>query len=145
MNRSARLLIVDDDEDHVYLAKESFARVKHKIDIDHVSNGVECMSFLRKEGCYLDARLPDIVLLDLNMPLMNGREVIKEIVADPQLNFLPIVVLSTSESDRDIMEAYGLRCNSYIVKPVDFNEFQRAITDFANYWFSIAVIPTRQQ
>lgn len=141
MNRSARILLVDDDEDDVFLTREGFRRARFMVDIDHVFNGLECMKYLRKEAPYDDRQAPDIVLLDLNMPLMDGREVLREITADPMLRSLPVVILTTSDSDRDILEMYGLRCNSYMVKPVDFQKFQSAIMEFSNYWFTLVAIP----
>ena len=143
MTNLANILIVDDDDDDVFLTCEGFKRSKFLADITHVANGIECMKYLRKQPPYTDVCVPDIILLDLNMPLMDGREVLAEIVRDPQLRSIPVVILTTSEADRDILDMYNLRCNSYIVKPVDFNKFQKAIETFTNYWFTLVSTPTR--
>ncbi len=140
--REASILLVDDDDDDVLLAQEGFKRAKFLVNIDNVKNGKDCMSYLRKEGPYAAKPTPDIILLDLNMPLMDGREVLKEIVADPQLNSLPVVVLTTSNAEADILEMYRLRCSSYIVKPVDFTKFQKAIENLTNYWFTLVSMPS---
>ncbi len=141
MTREAQILLVDDDVDDVYLTKEAFKRARFHSEIEHVENGVECMKYLRNQDEYADKSRPDIVLLDLNMPLMSGREVLKEIVDDEDLKSLPVVILTTSDSEKDILDMYHLRCSSYIVKPVDFNKFQSAIQDFTDYWFSLVARP----
>ena len=143
MNITANILLVDDDEDDVFLTREGFRRAKFIANIEHVENGLECMKYLRKEGKYSNAVTPDIILLDLNMPLMDGREVLKEIVKDPELKKLPVVILTTSDADKDILDMYDMRCSSYIVKPVDFNKFQEAIEDFTSYWFALVSMPNK--
>ena len=100
------------------------------------------MAYLKKEGQYADAKTPDLILLDLNMPLMDGREVLSELCKDEQLRKLPVVVLTTSDSERDILGMYDLRCSSYIVKPISFEQFQRVIDDLGQYWFSLVVLPS---
>jgi CheY-like chemotaxis protein len=101
------------------------------------------MAFLRKQGQYSDAPTPDLILLDLNMPRMGGREVLAEMATDDALNSIPVVVLTTSENEPEVQQSYALRCNSYIVKPVDFQKFQGVIASIADYWFSVVVLPTR--
>lgn len=141
MTKTADILLVDDDEDDVFLTREGFRRAKFAANITHVENGIECMKYLRRQDQYTKVARPDIVLLDLNMPLMDGREVLEQIVKDPDLKTLPVVILTTSDSDKDILEMYDMRCNSYIVKPVDFHKFQQAIMDFTNYWFTLVSFP----
>jgi CheY-like chemotaxis protein len=102
---------------------------------------VNSAAFLRKQGKYANALTPDLILLDLNLPVMDGREVLAEIVADDQLRQLPVVILTTSETEQDILEMYKLRCSSYIVKPVDFNQFLRVVRGIGNYWFTVVVLP----
>lgn len=142
MGRIAEILLVEDDEDDYYLTKEGFQRAKFAVNLHRVENGIECMKFLRKQESYADVPTPDIILLDLNMPLMDGREVLRQIIADNQLRRLPVVVLTTSDRDADILEMYENRCSSYIVKPVDFNKFRTAIEEFSDYWFTLVSIPT---
>jgi two-component system response regulator len=106
-----------------------------------VEDGEQCMFFLRKQGKYANAPTPDLILLDLNLPVMDGREVLVEIVADDQLRQLPVVILTTSEAEQDILKMYKLRCSSYIVKPVDFNQFLRVVRGIGKYWFTVVVLP----
>jgi len=139
--RFAEILLVEDNEDDVLLTREGLKRSKVAVNLHHVENGVECMAYLRKQGNYADVPTPDVILLDLNMPLMNGYEVLEQIAADPKLNHLPVVILTTSADEQDILKMYQLRCSSYIVKPVDFIQFQRVINEFTNYWFSVVILP----
>ena len=141
--RPAEILLVEDNEHDVVLTRESFSRAKFLVNLHHVDNGEECMAFLRKEGKHAAAKTPDLILLDLNLPIMDGREVLAEINADASLRHIPVVVLTTSAAERDIFDMYQLRCSSYIVKPVDFEQFQRVIGDFGNYWFTVVVLPAK--
>ena len=102
------------------------------------------MEFLRKTGVFANVPSPDLILLDINMPKMDGREVLAEIVADAKLQHLPIVVMTTSAAEPDILAAYKLRCNSYIVKPIDFKQFVTVIQSLGNYWFTVVVLPSPQ-
>jgi CheY-like chemotaxis protein len=99
------------------------------------------MQFLRKQGPYAKAPTPDLILLDLHMPIMDGREVLAEIVKDDKLRHLPVVVLTTSYEAKDVEQMYSLRCNSYITKPIDFNNFVQAISQLAGYWLTLVVLP----
>lgn len=139
------VLLVDDNEDDVFITKKSFERSKLDINLHHVENGRQCMDYLRKQGGYEDATTPDLVMLDLNMPLMDGREVLAEISKDPVLCKFPIVVLTTSENDRDVVDMYNLRCNSYITKPVIFQHFKEVVKSIYDYWFTIAVLPNNHK
>jgi chemotaxis family two-component system response regulator Rcp1 len=142
VSRPAEILLVEDSHDDVELTREGFNRANLSVKLHHVDNGEKCMAFLRKQGPYALAPTPDIILLDLNMPVMSGREVLEQIVADPALSRLPVVVLSTSEEERDILEMYRLRCSSYIVKPVDFRQFLHVIQQLNDYWFSVVMLPS---
>jgi two-component system response regulator len=139
--RVAEVLIVEDNEPDVTLARESFREAQHPVRLHHVSNGVECMEFLYKRGKYIDAPTPDLILLDLNMPVMDGREVLAELVKDDELNHLPVVILTTSNKDRDVLDMYKLRCSSYVRKPVDYEQFIRAIRVITDYWFTVVILP----
>ena len=139
--RFAEILLVEDNEDDVILTQEGLKRSKVAVRLHHVENGLECMDYLRKKGRYSSVASPDVILLDLNMPVMNGYEVLQQIAGDPALNHLPVVILTTSADEQDILKMYKLRCSSYIVKPVDFIQFQRVINEFTNYWFSVVVLP----
>jgi two-component system response regulator len=135
--------LVEDTEADVVLAREGFRRAKLMVNMHHVDNGEKCLAFLRKQGQYASAPTPDIILLDLNMPIMDGREVLAEMVVDDQLKHFPVVVLTTSVQDQDILDMYRLRCSSYIAKPVDFEQFVRVVRGIANYWFTVVVLPEK--
>jgi two-component system, chemotaxis family, response regulator Rcp1 len=141
-SRPAEILLAEDNENDVELIRMGFKKSKLLINLHHVKDGEECMAFLRKQGKYADVATPDVILLDLNMPRMDGREVMTEMVADETLCYIPVVVLTTSAQDEEILKMYKLRCSSYIVKPVDFEKFLQVIRSFANYWFTVVVLPT---
>lgn len=141
MGRLGCVLLAEDNENDVILTRAAFKRAKLAVDLHHVENGQDCLAFLRKEGQYQDAPTPDLILLDLNMPVTDGREVLQEMVNDPDLRHLPVVILTTSAEEKDILAMYKLRCSSYIVKPVDFDQFMRVVREFSNYWFTVVVLP----
>lgn len=140
--KPAEILLVEDEENEVELTREGFARANLKVNLSHVDDGEKCLAFLRKQPPYADAPTPDLILLDLNMPRMDGREVMAEIVRDDALRHLPVVVLTTSSAEADILEMYKLRCNSYIIKPVGFDDFVKAITLIGSYWLTLTVLPS---
>lgn len=133
----ARILLVEDNEDDVFITRRSIAKSGIDAHVEHVSNGRECLDFLRSTE-----QLPDLIFLDINMPLMNGAEVLAEIGADEKLRHLPVVVLSTSESGREVLEMHRLQCNSYVTKPLDFAQFQETIVQICKYWFSLVALPS---
>ena len=140
-SRIAEILLVDDNDDDVYLTREAFDAASLRVHLHHVENGEKCLQFLRKQGPYANVPSPDLILLDMHMPVMDGHEVLKEIVKDDKLRHLPVVVLTTSYEAADIQKMYGLRCSSYITKPVDFNNFVKAIGQLAGYWLTVVVMP----
>lgn len=140
-SRVAEILLVDDSEDAVFLTREAFDVAKLRVNLKNVDNGLKCLQFLRKEGPYGDAPTPDLILLDIHMPVMNGYEVLSEIVKDDKLKHLPVVILTTSYEAADIHKMYALRCSSYITKPVDFDDFVEAISQLASYWLTTVVVP----
>ena len=113
-SRVAEILLVDDNEDDVFLTREAFDAASLKVHLNHVDNGEKCLQYLRKQGPYVDVATPDLILLDMHMPVMDGYEVLSEIVKDEKLHHLPVVVLTTSYEAADIQKMYGLRCSSYI-------------------------------
>jgi CheY-like chemotaxis protein len=117
------VLLVEDDPGDVLMTREAFADHKLKNVLHVVDNGVDAMSFLRNEGPYADAPRPDLVLLDLNLPRMDGREVLAAVKADDELCSIPVVVLTTSEAEEDVLRSYQLHANAYVTKPVDFGRF----------------------
>jgi two-component system, chemotaxis family, response regulator Rcp1 len=139
--REAIVLLVEDNEDHAFLTRESFTEAKLQVDLHHVDNGEKCMAFLRRLPPYENAPRPDILLLDIHMPRMDGYEVMEAISKDESLHSLPVIVLTTSADIIDVDRMYGLRCSSFIKKPVDFDGFTKAMRDIAGYWFSLVVLP----
>ena len=135
------ILLVEDSPADVRLTKEVLdeASVRNRLHVVH--DGVEAMAFLRREDIYADAPAPDVILLDLNLPRKPGREVLAEIKQDPAFKRIPVVVLTTSAAERDILEAYGLHANCYITKPIDLNQFIRIVKSIEDFWLTIVKLP----
>lgn len=142
MGRPAEVLLVDDNFADAYLTKECFKNIRYPVNLHHVECGEQCLAFLRKEGNYGLTPDPDLVLLDLNMPRMDGWQVMEEVLTDERLRHLPVVVLTTSANAADVLRMHKLRCNSYIVKPMDLGKFQSTIQSLCDYWFSTALLPS---
>jgi CheY-like chemotaxis protein len=140
-SRVAEILLVEDNEDDVFLTREAFEAASLRVNLHHVDNGEKCLQFLRKQGPYAGVPTPDLILLDMNMPVMNGHEVLSTMVSDEKLKHFPVVILTTSYEAADIHKMYKLRCNSYITKPVDFDNFVDAIGKLAGYWLTVVVMP----
>ena len=140
-SRPAEILLVEDSDNDVELTRLGFKRSKFAVNLHLAKNGEECMAFLRKQGQFAQAPTPDLILLDLNLPIMDGREVLTEISGDANLRHLPVVILTTSADEQEILKMYQLRCSSYIVKPVDFEKFLLAIRTITEYWFTVVVLP----
>lgn len=138
---AAIILLVEDNEGDARLATEALKDGKISNKLYHVKDGIEAISFLKQEGAYKEAPRPDLVLLDLNMPRMDGREVLEEISKYPDLTNIPVIVLTTSESDIDIINSYSLNANCYISKPVDFEQFVNVVQSIEHFWFSIVSLP----
>ncbi|HAL46904.1 MAG: response regulator [SAR202 cluster bacterium] len=141
MNGQVEILLVEDILDDVIMTKRALKKGKVSNNVNVVSNGVEALSYLRREESYADAPRPDLILLDLNMPKKDGREVLAEIKSDDQLKQIPVIVLTTSQAEQDILDAYSLHANCYIAKPVDLGEFMKIIDSLENFWFNIATTP----
>jgi two-component system, chemotaxis family, response regulator Rcp1 len=144
-SKRAEILLAEDNEDDAELTRVGFLKSKLLLNLHHVKDGEQCLAFLRKQGEYANVPTPDLILLDLNMPRMDGREVLAEMVAEETLRSIPVVVLTTSTQEEEILKMYKLRCSSYIVKPVDFEKFLRVIRSLAEYWFTVVVLPTSAQ
>jgi CheY-like chemotaxis protein len=139
--RLPEILLVEDNDNDVELTRQGFKLAKLAANLHHAPNGEECLRFLRKQGEYAQAPTPDLILLDLNMPRLDGRAVLAELVADEALRHLPVVILTTSAEEEEVLRMYELRCSSYIVKPVDFDEFLRVIRLIGEYWFTVVTLP----
>lgn len=139
--RAAEILLVEDSPTDVLIIQEAFARAKLLINLHVVEDGVEAVAFLRRVGQYGDAPRPDLILLDWNMPRKDGREVLAEVKADIQLKAIPVVVLTTSQAEKDILTAYELHANCYITKPVNFVNFVQVLRDVGNFWLTVVTLP----
>lgn len=135
------ILLVEDNPGDARLTMEVIKENKIVNNLHHVSDGVEAMAFLRKQGQYFDAPQPDLILLDLNMPKMDGREVLENMKQDDQFRRIPVVVLTTSQAEEDIFKSYDLHANCYICKPVDLDQFIEVIKSINNFWVSIVRLP----
>ncbi len=137
------ILMVEDNPADVRLTIEAFKDAKVLNRMNVVEDGEAAMAYLRREGGYADAPRPDLILLDLNLPKKDGREVLAEIKADPDLRRIPVVVLTTSEDQKDILKAYDLHVNAYITKPVDLDQFIRIVEAVENFWLSVVKLPPK--
>ena len=142
--RNIVILMAEDDPDDRMLAKEAFEEARIRNDLRFVTDGEELIAYLRREGKFADpasSPRPGLILLDLNMPRKDGREALQEIKGDPKLRRIPIVVLTTSRSEIDLLKSYDLGANSYIVKPVTFDRLVEIIGDLGRYWIEIVELP----
>lgn len=135
------ILLVEDSPADILLTREALEQNKFVKEIHVAEDGIQAMDFLYKRGKYASAPRPDLILLDLNLPRKNGREVLAEIKGDPGLRAIPIVVLTTSNDEGDILKAYNLNVNCYVVKPVGFENFMRAMQSIRHFWFNVVTLP----
>ena len=135
------ILLVEDNPADVRLMQEGLKDAKLHNSISVVYDGVEALAFLRKEGNYASTPRPDLILLDLNLPRKDGREVLQEIKSDEQLRRIPVVVLTSSEAEQDIIRAYDSHANCYITKPADFDQFVKVVRSIEDFWFTIVRLP----
>jgi two-component system, chemotaxis family, response regulator Rcp1 len=142
--KAVEILLVEDSPGDVRLTVEALKEAKVANRLSVVPDGVEAMAFLRQKGPYEDAARPDIILLDLNLPRKDGREVLDEIKNDPELKQIPVVVLTTSQSEQDVLRAYDLHANCYIAKPVDFKQFMTVVKSIENFWLTVVKLPTNE-
>jgi CheY-like chemotaxis protein len=141
--KSMEILMVEDNPADVRLTREAFKEGKIHDKLNVVKDGVEAMAFLHREAPYGNASRPDLIFLDLNLPRKDGREVLAELKADPKLQSIPVVILTTSGADADILTAYRLHANCYVVKPADLDEFSRVLRGIENYWLTVATLPPK--
>jgi len=136
-----RVLLVEDSPGDVRLTQEAFRDANMAIRLDVVNDGVEAMAFLMREGNHVDAVRPDLILLDLNLPRMDGREVLARIKADDSLKMIPTIILTTSDSERDIKKSYQLQANCYLSKPVQLDAFESLVKSINDFWLTKAKLP----
>lgn len=142
-SRPIEVLLVEDDPGDVLITQEAFADYKIANNLTVVTNGEDAIAYMRKQGRFAGVSTPDLVLLDLNLPRRNGREVLRDIKEDPVLRRVPVIVLTTSEAQEDVLAAYDLHANAYVRKPVDFEQFVLAVRAIDEFFITIVRLPTR--
>ena len=135
------ILLVEDNPGDVRLTKEALREAKLSTRMHVAYDGVDALAFLRREGVYAEMPRPDLILLDLNLPKKGGREVLAEIKADEHLRRIPVVILTTSQAEQDIIETYNLHANAYVNKPVDLDQFAKVVKSIEDFWFEIVRLP----
>jgi CheY-like chemotaxis protein len=146
MARSATpidILLVEDNAGDARLAREALKESKICNVLHVVRDGVEAMAFLRREDRFADAARPDLILLDLNLPRMDGRDVLAEVKSDPALKHIPVVILTTSGDEQDVLRSYNLHANCYITKPIDLQQFMHVIRSIEDFWLTVVKLPSR--
>lgn len=142
MARAVEFLLVEDNPGDVRLTKEALRECQVPNNLSVVQDGMEAVAFLRHEGKYADVPRPDVILLDLNLPKKDGREVLAVVKEDPELKRIPVVVLTSSEAENDILRSYDLHANCYVAKPVDLDQFIRVIQSIKHFWLNIVKLPS---
>jgi CheY-like chemotaxis protein len=137
------VLLVEDDPGDVVMTREAFKDYKIANTLSVVTNGEDAIAYLRKQGRYADVSTPDLVLLDLNLPRRDGREVLRDVKGDPELRRIPVVVLTTSDAEEDVLASYDLHANAYVRKPVDFDQFVAAVRAIDDFFITVVRLPTR--
>lgn len=141
-NKQVEILLVEDNPGDVGLTMEALKEGKLLNHVSVAEDGVEALAFLHQEGKYAGRPRPDLILLDLNLPKKDGREVLAEIKEDPELRHIPVVVLTTSTAEHDVLKTYDLHANCYINKPVDFEQFLEVVKSVGDFWFSVVILPS---
>ena len=144
-DRPVEILLVDDDPDDVLLAREALREGSIPCRLTVVGDGVEALAYLRREGEYVQAVLPDLILLDLKMPRKSGLEVLAEIKADEALRSIPVIVLTTSDASDDVLKAYDLQASLYVTKPADIQEFDRVMNSIKDFCLTVVKLPPRKR
>ena len=139
--RSIEILLVEDNPGDARLTVEAMREAKVRNRMHVVEDGVEAMAFLRRQGSFGEAPRPDLILLDLNLPRKDGREVLAEVKADPDLKRIPVVVLTTSRAEEDVLRAYDLHANCYVTKPVDLAQFMKIVSQIDEFWVKVVTLP----
>jgi CheY-like chemotaxis protein len=140
--RAIHILLVEDNAGDARLVVEAFRQASARCQFSHVVNGVEAVAFLHRSGAHAQAKKPDLILLDLNLPCKDGREVLAEIKSDATLRRIPVIILTTSQADDDIQRAYDLNANCYVTKPADFDQFTSVVRCLNEFWLTVARLPS---
>ncbi len=143
--RTIRILLVEDNPGDIRLTQEALKSGKILYDLQVVKDGRQALDFLYRQGEYAGAFTPDLILLDLNLPIINGREVLAEVKSDPNLKQIPVIIMTTSSDERDVSDTYAHDANCYITKPFDFDQFINVIKLIDNFWLSIVKLPENEQ
>jgi chemotaxis family two-component system response regulator Rcp1 len=143
ISKNIEILLVEDNPADIRLAQEAFKDAKVHNILYTVGDGVEAMAFLRRQGKYADVGRPDLILLDLNLPKKDGREVLAEIKTDEHLKLIPVVILTVSKDEEDILKTYNLHANCYITKPIDFEQFMKVVKSIEEFWLTIVKLPPK--
>ena len=143
--RPVEILLVEDNPGDVRLTMEALREAKVCNKVHTVYDGMEAMSFLRQEGRYTNMSCPDLILLDLNLPKKDGREVLAEIKADENMKRIPVVILTTSKAEQDILKSYELQANCYVTKPVDLDQFITVVKSIGDFWLAIVRLPRSER
>lgn len=143
IDKPVEILLAEDNPGDVMLTRKALEQGKLANNLHVTTDGVDALEFLRQDGEYEDAPRPDLILLDLNMPRKDGQEVLKELRADDELRRIPVVVLTSSESEEDIVRSYELNANAYLTKPVDFDGFVEIVNRLENFWFQVVKFPEK--
>jgi chemotaxis family two-component system response regulator Rcp1 len=141
--RPIEILLVEDNPGDVRLTKEALKEGKVMNVLNTVGDGEEALAYLRRQGAYAQAARPDLILLDLNLPRKSGREVLAEIKEDPELKRIPVVILTVSEAEQDIIKSYNLHANCYITKPVNLEQFVEVVKSIEDFWLTVVLLPPR--
>jgi CheY-like chemotaxis protein len=139
--RPIEILLIEDSPSDVALTIEALQAGKIVNNLNCVADGVEAIAYLRKQGRYAESSRPDLIMLDLNLPKKDGREVLRELKSDPNLKLIPIIVLTTSRADKDVLQSYELNANCFITKPVDFHQFIDVVRSIEHFWLSVVTLP----
>jgi len=143
MSKIINVLLIEDSRADARLILEVFKEEKIAVDVQVIRDGEEAMDYLQKKGDYKDAKIPDLILLDLNLPKKDGREVLLEIKENPDLRSIPVVILTTSQSDEDVLKSYKLQASCYVTKPIDLEKFVKIIKSIDEFWFSAVRFPPK--
>ncbi|MDQ0900612.1 MULTISPECIES: response regulator [unclassified Paenibacillus] len=143
LSQNVEILLVEDNPGDIRLIVEVLKEGKINNNLSVVEDGEEALAYLKREGSYQEAIVPDIILLDLNLPKINGTEVLAEIKKDPLLKYIPVIILTTSEAEQDILRAYDLHANCYITKPVNLEQFLTVVRSIENFWLTLVKLPRR--